>query len=121
MADLSPDYSKRDYLLPPGCKDLIDVLHLKMQSHGGKGTMGSISKWFAPSPPKAKSPLAGTTVEIKPPIVVRELAELIQVKPFYIVADLLECGLFVGLNSIVNFDAAVTVLAKYGVSARKIS
>jgi DNA-directed RNA polymerase specialized sigma24 family protein len=26
MSALNPDYSKRDFLLPPGCKDLIDVL-----------------------------------------------------------------------------------------------
>jgi hypothetical protein len=28
MASLTPDPKKRDYLLPPGCKDLIDVLKL---------------------------------------------------------------------------------------------
>jgi DNA-directed RNA polymerase specialized sigma24 family protein len=28
MPALNPDYSKRDFLLPPGCKDLIDVLQL---------------------------------------------------------------------------------------------
>ena len=26
MFELNPDYGKRDCLLPPGCKDLIDVL-----------------------------------------------------------------------------------------------
>ena len=26
MFELNPDYGKRDYLLPPGCKGLIDVL-----------------------------------------------------------------------------------------------
>ena len=28
MFELDPDYSKRDCSLPPGCKDLIDVLRL---------------------------------------------------------------------------------------------
>ena len=28
MSPLNPDYSKRDCSLPPGCKDLIDVLRL---------------------------------------------------------------------------------------------
>jgi hypothetical protein len=28
MFELNPDYSKRDCSLPPGCKDLIDVLRL---------------------------------------------------------------------------------------------
>jgi hypothetical protein len=28
---MSPDYSKRHYLLPKGCKDLIDVLNLQTQ------------------------------------------------------------------------------------------
>ena len=28
MASLTPDPKKRDYLLPPGCKELIDVLKL---------------------------------------------------------------------------------------------
>ncbi len=26
---MDPDYSKRDYLLPKGCKDLLDVLNLQ--------------------------------------------------------------------------------------------
>jgi len=34
---MSPDYSKGDYLLPNGCKDLIDVINLqkleKLQVH----------------------------------------------------------------------------------------
>jgi hypothetical protein len=29
MSPLNPDYRKRDCSLPPGCKDLIDVLHWK--------------------------------------------------------------------------------------------
>jgi len=28
MSALNPDYSKRDCSLPPGCKDLIDVIQL---------------------------------------------------------------------------------------------
>jgi RNA polymerase sigma-70 factor (ECF subfamily) len=29
MFELNPDYSKRDCSLPPGCKDLIDVIRLE--------------------------------------------------------------------------------------------
>lgn len=38
MAGITPDPKKRDYLLPPGCKDLMDVLKgtAPKLSHGTK-------------------------------------------------------------------------------------
>jgi translation initiation factor IF-3 len=41
MSSVTPDPKKRDYLLPPGCKDLIDVLKRtsKEKPQGGSETV----------------------------------------------------------------------------------
>jgi hypothetical protein len=43
MAGITPDPKKRDYLLPPGCKDLIDVLQLR--GRGDRDFVGAHSKF----------------------------------------------------------------------------
>ena len=42
MADVTPNPKKRDYLLPPGCKDLIDVL--QPRGHGKQHFLGTESQ-----------------------------------------------------------------------------
>jgi hypothetical protein len=111
MHNLTPDYSKRDYLLPPGCKDLIDVLNLE----AARAT-GGVS--FEPALPPA-SPLKGTTIELGPTVVVKDLACLLSVKAYIIVGDLMGTGLFVSVHDEVSFETAAKVLAKYGVIARR--
>jgi len=54
-------------------------------------------------------------ITIKPPIVVRELAERLKQKPFKIIADLMEAGVFLNVNqAIENETVAQKVCAKYG-------
>jgi hypothetical protein len=59
MTAIQPDYSKRDCSLPPGCKDLIDVLRLR------------------------KSPVVMKPLELGKPVSVRALqiiADLLELK-----------------------------------------
>ena len=44
MFELNPDYSKRDSLLPLGCKDLIDVLKLKQTTAAWKDFFDTYGK-----------------------------------------------------------------------------
>jgi translation initiation factor IF-2 len=53
-------------------------------------------------------------ITIKPPIVVRELAEQLKQKPFKIIADLMEVGVFANVNQAVDEAVAQKVCAKYG-------
>jgi hypothetical protein len=125
MHNIGPDYSKRDCLLPSGCKDLMDVLNLEKKKalESEQSAQGFILKSLESKPtlPRRKSPLEGKTVELRPTTVVKALAQLIGIKPFMIIADLMELGLFATVNQPVSFDAAAKVLAKYGVAARKVA
>jgi translation initiation factor IF-2 len=104
--------------LPPGCKDLIDLLKLEKSQKSEEG-MNPIFWKAQASIPQQKSLLQGTTVEVESTIIVKDLAQLLSVKPFTVIADLLALGVFVNLNEALNFDTAVMVFAKYGVVAKK--
>ncbi|MGC3958342.1 MAG: translation initiation factor IF-2 [Verrucomicrobiota bacterium] len=60
-------------------------------------------------------PADAQVITIKPPIVVRELAEALKQKPFKIIADLMEAGVFANVNQAIDEKIAIQVCAKYGV------
>ena len=73
----------------------------------------------APSPPAAPAPKfvapeTGEVIVIKPPIVVRELAVQLKQKPFKIIADLMELGVFANVNQAIDEKIAQQLCAKYG-------
>jgi len=63
--------------------------------------------------PKVLLPADAQVISIKPPIVVRELAEQLKQKPFKIIADLIELGIFRNVNQAIEEDAAQKICAKY--------
>ncbi|HEX5222861.1 MAG TPA: translation initiation factor IF-2 [Verrucomicrobiae bacterium] len=67
-----------------------------------------------PAGPKFALPADAQVITIKPPIVVRELAEQLKQKPFKIIADLMEVGVFANVNQAIDEKIAVQVCAKYG-------
>jgi translation initiation factor IF-2 len=67
----------------------------------------------APSP-KFVAPATGEVIVIKPPIVVRELAVQLKQKPFKIIADLMELGVFANVNQAIDEKIAEQLCAKYG-------
>jgi translation initiation factor IF-2 len=67
----------------------------------------------APSP-KFIAPETGEVIVIKPPIVVRELAVQLKQKPFKIIADLMELGVFANVNQAIDEKIAEQLCAKYG-------
>ena len=138
---LSPDYTKRDYLLPEGCKDLIDVIRLeqrkgleqrkeevwlvkKLKFGIAEGallakdfeaiTMGTVLGELPGVPP----PIMGE-IQVAGPVSVRKLAELLGQKPFAIIADLMLLGVFATVNQIVSFEAIRKVARKYGYTANQ--
>src|SRR6266545_2729632 len=68
----------------------------------------------APAPPKFVPPATGELITLKPPIVVRELAEQLKRKPFQLIADLMELGVFANLNQSIDETTAQKLCAKYG-------
>jgi translation initiation factor IF-2 len=67
-----------------------------------------------PAVPKLQLPADAKVISIKPPIVVRELADQLKQKPFKIIADLMEVGVFANVNQTVEETIAQRICAKYG-------
>jgi translation initiation factor IF-2 len=68
----------------------------------------------APVGPKFVAPATGEVITIKPPIVVRDLAEQLKQRPFKVIADLMELGVFANVNQAIEEKVAQQVCAKYG-------
>lgn len=78
-----------------------------------------------PEPPKAPAkpelpplqvvlPPDAEVISLKPPIIVRDLAEQLKRKPFQLIADLMELGVFATVNQPIDEQVAQRVCAKYG-------
>lgn len=85
------------------------------QFRRGPGGPGRSSEPAKPASPKFALPADAQVIVIKPPIVVRELAEALKQKPFKIIADLMEAGVFANVNQAIDEKFAIQVCAKYGV------
>jgi translation initiation factor IF-2 len=72
------------------------------------------SKPAAPAAPKFVMPENGEVISLKPPIVVRELAEQLKLKPFKLIADLMELNVFANVNQAIDELVAQKICAKYG-------
>jgi translation initiation factor IF-2 len=88
--------------------------------HGRPGAAPAAAPKPAPKPagptaaPKFVAPETGEVIIIKPPIVVRELAVQLKQKPFKIIADLMELGVFANVNQAIDEKIAQQLCAKYG-------
>lgn len=58
------------------------------------------------------------TIRIPDPVVVRELASVMQLKPFVVIGDLMAYDLYVTLDSNIDFATASRLCAKHGIVAR---
>ncbi len=78
----------------------------------------------AVAPPSAAKPAAAAAEEgasdeikqitLKPPIVVRDFAKEIGVKPFKLISELMEMGIFASVNQSLEEEVASTLAAKHG-------
>ncbi len=67
-----------------------------------------------PAQPQFTAPDNAPLIIIKPPIVVRDFAEQMKLKPFKIIADLMELGVFANVNQAIDEVIAQRVAAKNG-------
>ncbi len=54
-------------------------------------------------------------IVVKPPIVVREFAILLNVKPFRLISELMQMGVFASMNQVIEENLAQRIAEKYGV------
>ena len=85
------------------------------QAYRGPGAPGRPAEPAKPQAPRFSLPADAQVIVIKPPIVVRELADALKQKPFKIIADLMEAGVFANVNQAIDEKFAVQICAKYGV------
>jgi translation initiation factor IF-2 len=64
--------------------------------------------------PEAVTESGEKIIHIKPPIIVKELAAQLGLKPFRLIQDLMEMNIFVSINQTVETEVAVKVSAKHG-------
>jgi hypothetical protein len=107
---LENEFMKRGYLLPNGCKDLVETL-------GPNAPRDS----RPPALPVKPAPLPPVTGELLVPdrISVPKLAVAVGKKPFQIVADLMEAGVFATVEQELNFEAISKVVRKYRFRAKR--
>jgi translation initiation factor IF-2 len=64
--------------------------------------------------PKVSLPADAKVIVIKPPIVVRDLAEQLKQKPFVVIGDLMKLGVFATVNQAIDEPTAEKVCALHG-------
>jgi|SRR4051812_23847057 len=135
---MTPEQYHRSYLLPPGCKDLIDVLRLQELAEqaglppllsGQAPIIGSETFSHVWKLDKAKlKPAAGVAlpdpgffleVQLGATVSVQFLASVVGRQPVQVISDLMDLGVFVGADAQISFDEAAKVLRKYGLTARQ--
>lgn len=55
------------------------------------------------------------TIQVKPPIIVREFAGLLGLKPFKLISELMEQGIFASMNQTIEEDVAISLAEKHDV------
>jgi translation initiation factor IF-2 len=82
------------------------------------------TKGPAPAPSTAEKPAPAApvadegeieAVQIKPPIIVREFAGVLGLKPFKLISELMEQGIFASMNQTIEEQVAVDLAAKHNI------
>ena len=67
-----------------------------------------------PAKPKFTAPANGPLIAMKPPIIVRDLADEMKRKPFQLIADLMALNVFANINQSIEEPVAREICAKHG-------
>jgi translation initiation factor IF-2 len=67
-----------------------------------------------PAAPRFVPPTTGEVITLKPPIIVRDLAEQLKRRPFQLIADLIELKVMANVNQAIDEVVAQKLCAKYG-------
>jgi hypothetical protein len=103
---------KPRFLLPEGCKDLIDALRLRPEDNREVAAETGVPLTF-----ETKLP---TAVWIREPITVRDLATALGLPAHKVVAALMTLNVFASLTTQIDFTQAAGVCWRYGVIAHKV-
>lgn len=87
----------------------------------GAGRPKKLNKFLQGMAPQPSAPLPPIVGEVVIPahITVAQLASALSLKPFRIIADLMEVGVFANLNHELDFDSVDKVTRKHGYTAKR--
>ena len=109
------EHFERGYLLPKGCKDLVDVINLLQARPKPTVFLKAVST------PTNQEPPSNGDLLVSEPITVGQLASLLKQKPFKIIADLMQLGFFATVTQCLGFEAVSQIARKYGYIAKKLA
>ncbi len=67
-----------------------------------------------PAPAEGDAKPEVKVIHIKPPIVVRDFAQLIDLKPFRLISELMDMGIFASMNQTIEEDVAIRLAERHG-------
>ena len=86
----------------------------KKPAKDSEAKTGAPAPASAPSKPKYDVPADAPLIAMKPPIIVRDLAEEMKRKPFQLIADLMSLNVFANINQSIEEPVAREICAKRG-------
>lgn len=90
--------------------------HQRPGQYGGRPQQSSQQGRPNPPPPQRQQLAADApAIMLRPPIVVRELAEKMGKKPFQVIADLMGMGVFATVTQTIDTEVAIKICAKHGI------
>ena len=117
--DDKPPEEKPRYLLPDGCKDLIDALHLQRQppNSGPAAAPGDPPPMPIPFSPPGGLP---KSISIPDPVILRDLATTLHTKSHVIIHALMYQNVFATAQTEIDFPTAAALCSRLGVVAHKV-
>src|SRR2546422_4220293 len=117
MSSPLPDH--REYVLPGGSKELIQLLKLNAKKPGTP-KFGLSPPANPPSPQKPKRKLKSPpTVSLPNPVVVKDLASALGIKLYKLINLLKEMDVFTSVHQKIPFHLAAKVARRLGFIAQK--
>ena len=110
MDDAALEHDKPRFLLPDGCKDLNDLIRLQEEA-------ARHSKWEKKL--AEKMPKLPEEIILSETVCVEELAGMLCLKPFVVIAGLLQLKVFASVETKIDFTTASVLCAVFGVNVRK--
>ncbi len=122
--------SPRPHAIPPGAKSPPPLRPSQITKASGPGVPPAVPRMAPPLPggppptPKAQGDEEETgqsnegkevqVITLKPPIVVKEFALAIGLKPFRLISELMELGIFSSMNQVIEEETAAKLAEKHG-------
>lgn len=113
--DCQPEEKPR-YLLPEGCKDIIDALRLQQRGspseHSLEECAPALGADSEPRPPD---------ITLTDPVRVADLASALRIKPHLVIGALMHFNVFATLQTQIQFSTARELCRLYGVAAHRVT